>query len=101
MAKNKFDWTAAHKRSEEIQARLNELAEGLEADQSRSDFTPEELAEQKALLREQTILDAKMRAAGLTDVTLKLWPGCRHEVLNETNRDKVMADIATWMEERL
>lgn len=63
MAKNKFDWTAAHKRSEEIQARLNELAEGLEADQSRSDFTPEELAEQKALLREQTILDAKMRAA--------------------------------------
>ena len=43
-------------------------------------------------------VDAKMRAAGLTDVTLKLWPGCRHEVLNETNRDEVWADILAWLE---
>ncbi len=43
-------------------------------------------------------VDAKMRAAGLKDVTLKLWPGCRHEVLNEINRDEVFAYLLDWLE---
>ena len=46
-------------------------------------------------------VDAKMRAAGLKDVTLKLWPDCRHEVLNELNRREVYADILAWMEAKL
>ncbi len=46
-------------------------------------------------------VDAKMRAAGLTDVTLKLWPDCRHEVLNELNRAEVYAFILDWLESRL
>lgn len=38
---------------------------------------------------------------GLTDVTLTIWPGARHEVLNETNRDEVTADIVDWLNTHL
>jgi alpha-beta hydrolase superfamily lysophospholipase len=38
------------------------------------------------------------RAAGLTDVTLKVYPGGRHEMLNETNRDEVVADLKAWLD---
>ena len=37
------------------------------------------------------------RAAGL-DVTLKVYPGGRHEMLNETNRDEVVAHLVRWLE---
>lgn len=40
------------------------------------------------------------RKRGVRDVSLKIYPGGRHELLNETNRDEVMADIVTWMLER-
>ncbi len=36
--------------------------------------------------------------AGMQDVTVKLYPGGRHEMLNETNRDEVMADLVEWVE---
>ena len=39
--------------------------------------------------------------AGLGDVTLRVWPGARHEVFNETNRDEVVAEIIGWLRERL
>lgn len=38
--------------------------------------------------------------AGLTDVVGKVWPGARHELLNETNRDEVTADLLDWLERR-
>ncbi|AGC67837.1 lysophospholipase PldB [Thermoclostridium stercorarium subsp. stercorarium DSM 8532] len=34
---------------------------------------------------------------GLLNVGLKLYPGMRHEILNERNRDKVYADILDWL----
>ena len=34
---------------------------------------------------------------GISDVTLKLYPEARHELLNETNRDEVMKDFLTWV----
>lgn len=37
------------------------------------------------------------RAAGLNDVTLKVYPGGRHEMLNETNRAEVVADLLAWL----
>ncbi len=40
------------------------------------------------------------RAAGL-DVTLKVYPGGRHEMLNETNRAEVVGDLVGWLEGRL
>lgn len=35
--------------------------------------------------------------AGMNDVTLKLYHACRHELLNELNREKVMKDILGWL----
>ncbi len=43
----------------------------------------------------------RYRQAGLTDVTLTVYPGARHEILNETNREEVVADLTTWLDERL
>lgn len=37
------------------------------------------------------------RGLGLTDVEEKLYPGARHEILNETNRDEVSTDILAWL----
>ena len=39
--------------------------------------------------------------AGLHDVTMKLYPGGRHEMLNETNREEVMQDIMAWLDQRV
>ena len=39
-----------------------------------------------------------LKAAGHEKVTLKLYPECRHEVLNETNRQEVMEDLLRWIE---
>ncbi|WP_417513701.1 alpha/beta fold hydrolase [Minwuia sp.] len=38
---------------------------------------------------------------GVGDLTLRLYDGARHEILNETNRDDVTADICGWIDERL
>ena len=38
------------------------------------------------------------KAAGIKDVTLKLYKGDRHEILNELDRDKVFEDIYQWFE---
>ena len=32
------------------------------------------------------------------DVELKLYPGARHELFNETNRDQVFGDLINWLE---
>ncbi|BCS31926.1 hypothetical protein TBR22_A11290 [Luteitalea sp. TBR-22] len=36
--------------------------------------------------------------AGLTRVSLRLYPGARHELVNETNRDEVTADLIAWLD---
>lgn len=38
--------------------------------------------------------------AGCRDVTMKLYPGGRHEMLNETDKDQVYADVLAWLEAR-
>jgi alpha-beta hydrolase superfamily lysophospholipase len=43
------------------------------------------------------LLGQRYRAAGLADVSVTLYPGGRHEILNETNRDQVTADIVGWL----
>lgn len=41
---------------------------------------------------------AQFQRVGVRDVTLKIYPGARHELLNETNRDEVTADVIDWLE---
>lgn len=43
----------------------------------------------------------RYRDAGLTDVTLRLYAGARHEVLNEINRQEVIDDLVGWSVARL
>lgn len=38
-------------------------------------------------------------SAGCEDVTMKLYPGARHEILNETNRQEVYGDLLVWLED--
>lgn len=41
------------------------------------------------------------RKRGVRDVTMRIYPEARHELLNETNRDEVFAALTTWMLERV
>ena len=42
------------------------------------------------------LLGQRYRDAGVADVTVIVYPGARHEILNETNRDEVTADLVDW-----
>lgn len=47
------------------------------------------------------LLAAAYRAKGpLSDVTLTIYPGGRHEMLNETNYAEVQADVIAWLDAR-
>jgi alpha-beta hydrolase superfamily lysophospholipase len=48
-------------------------------------------------LKRLTPLVDAYRAAGL-EVMLKVYPGGRHEMLNETNRAEVVADLRDWLD---
>ncbi len=50
----------------------------------------------EAMLR----LAARLEAAGMRDVTTRVWPQTRHEGLNEVNRDAIMEDFANWLDQR-
>lgn len=39
----------------------------------------------------------EFRKAGMVNVTVKLYPQCRHEILNETNKQEVYEDVGNWL----
>ena len=43
----------------------------------------------------------KYRKAGIKDVTLKLYEGDRHELLNEQDREQIYEDLYQWFNERI
>lgn len=43
----------------------------------------------------------RLRDTNHNDVTLKLYPDCRHELLNELNKDEVYSDIVNWIDKVL
>ena len=47
------------------------------------------------------VLARRYRDTGLVDVTVKLYDGARHEILNEINRDEVTADVVAWLDAHL
>lgn len=42
-----------------------------------------------------------LRLAGNPSVDLKIYPGARHELLNESNRDEVTSDLIHWLDTAL
>lgn len=44
---------------------------------------------------------AQYDALGFTDVTLKMYPEDRHEILNEIDKDTVFADILGWLNSKI
>ena len=44
------------------------------------------------------LLIERYRAAGVKDISYDFYPDGRHEMLNETNRDEVIANLVAWME---
>ena len=40
---------------------------------------------------------AEFKKAGMINVACKIYPGCRHEILNELNRDEVYGDVTNWL----
>jgi Lysophospholipase len=51
--------------------------------------------------REILWLAGKMKAAGFTNVTAKVWPATRHETLNDTVRGRATAEFAAWAQSAL
>ena len=41
-----------------------------------------------------------LKKTGHKNVTMKLYEGARHEILNEINREEVYADIIAWLNEK-
>lgn len=41
------------------------------------------------------------RKAGMEDVTVRIYPMCRHEILNEINREEIYGNILQWMNGKL
>lgn len=46
----------------------------------------------------ERLAKAYRERAGLTDVTVRIYPDARHEVYNEINRDEVIADLVAWLD---
>ena len=42
-------------------------------------------------------LEQAYRKVGIKRVDLRIYPGARHELLNETCREQVSADIRQWL----
>ena len=46
-------------------------------------------------------LQRAFEAAGHSELTVRVYPGARHELFNETNRDEVTRDLITWLDQQL
>ena len=49
----------------------------------------------------EKLAKAYVERSKLSDVTAIVYPGARHEVFNETNRDEVVSDLINWLDTRL
>lgn len=41
------------------------------------------------------------RNVGMTDVSVRIYPLCRHEILNEINKEEIFEDIVQWIEKKI
>lgn len=47
------------------------------------------------------LAEAYIERSGQTDVTVGVYPGARHEIFNEINKEAVIDDMISWLSERL
>lgn len=86
MSKKEFKMREALERIDVIKGRLNEMAENLESDKQREDFTDAEKAEQRELMRELTILQSKVMA---NTPTVEVKRGCDVAEINRQMREHI------------
>lgn len=43
----------------------------------------------------------EFKKAGMTDVSVRVYPLCRHEILNEINKEEIFEDITEWIFEKI
>lgn len=41
------------------------------------------------------------RKAGMTDVSVRIYPLCRHEILNEINKEEIFEDVSQWVTNKI
>ncbi len=46
-------------------------------------------------------LTASDGLAGLGNVERRIWPGLRHECMNEPEQEQVLAELSAWIEDQL
>lgn len=46
------------------------------------------------------LAEAYRTRSGLSDVTVQVYPGMRHEIFNEVGREGVLADLVAWLDAR-
>ncbi|PSL38205.1 alpha-beta hydrolase superfamily lysophospholipase [Labedella gwakjiensis] len=52
--------------------------------------------------RGMTLLrDAYVKRSKLSDVTMRIYEGARHEIYKETNRDEIVGDLLAWLDARV
>jgi alpha-beta hydrolase superfamily lysophospholipase len=51
--------------------------------------------------RGNRLLANAYRRAGITDLTVLIYHGGRHEMFNETNKQQVLEDLIEWIGERI
>ena len=44
------------------------------------------------------LIAEKYRESGIENVTVKLYPGARHEIINEPNKDEIISDMIIWLD---
>ena len=49
----------------------------------------------------KALVEAYRKNAGIEDIELYVYHECRHEIYNELNKDAIIEDLVTWVNERL
>ncbi|MFF4954705.1 alpha/beta fold hydrolase [Streptomyces chattanoogensis] len=90
-----LDWVQAIRKINDP-ANLARIPRGLPVHVAVGDQDP---CNQRLTLVHELLED--FRYLGTRDLTWKAYPDARHEILNETNRDEVQADLLAWLDKRI
>ena len=47
------------------------------------------------------LAEAYIKRSGQQDVTVEIYPGARHEIFNEINKEEVINDVISWLDQRI